>query len=213
MQLNTGQWVVLILAGVLILDYILGYFANRQRAEHIVTWLRKGLSTLGTVTAGEKIPGMATGGRLEVNQASAPFKRVEAVYLLAPRDNLLFLIFHLLQGRGDELIVWISTQGKPHQSVEVARQGDRQFAKRLQAADKVKLHLVEAPKHLQAAAEDVHGAQELEKVLKFAEQHTASLIRLAVRPEKPHVFLRVNLRHMSRLPAEQLFAELKQLVS
>src|SRR4030042_2903242 len=111
MQLNTGQWVVLILAGVLILGYILGYFANRQRAEHIVTWLRKGLSALGTVTAGEKIPGMATGGRLEVNQASAPFKRVEAVYLLAPRDNLLFLIFHLLQGRGDELIVWISTQG------------------------------------------------------------------------------------------------------
>ena len=35
MNLNTGQWVVIIVAGVLILGYIMGYFYNRQRAEQI----------------------------------------------------------------------------------------------------------------------------------------------------------------------------------
>lgn len=212
MQLNTGQWVVVILAGVLILGYILGYYSNRQRAEKIIAWLRKGLSTLGSVSVGEKIPGMATGGRFEVNQASAPFKRVEAVYLLAPRDNLLFLAFHLLQGKGDELIIWVSSQSRPEQSVEVARLGDRQFAARLKAADKAKLTLMPAPKTLQAAAEEVHGARLAEKVQEFVERHQANLIRLAIRPEKPHLFLRMNLRIMSRLTAEQLFAELKNLV-
>ncbi len=123
MQLNLGQWVVIIIAAILILGYILGYYYNRQRAEQIFIWLKQGLSTLGEVSLGEKLPGMATGGRLEVNQAAAPLKRVEAVYMLAPRENLLFLIFHLLQGRGDELIVWINYQSKPEQCVEVARRG------------------------------------------------------------------------------------------
>src|SRR4030067_1137916 len=131
MQLNTGQWVVLIVCGVLIFGYIRGYYYNRQRAEKILNWLRQGLSTLGEVTIGQKLPGMATGGRLEVNQASAPLKRVEAVYLMAPRENLLFLLFHLIQGKGDELIVWVNYQSKPQQCLEVARKGDRPFEKRL----------------------------------------------------------------------------------
>src|SRR4030043_1152242 len=113
MQLNTGKWVVVVIAAVLILGYILGYYTNRQRAEKVFKWLKEGLSTLGEVSLGQKLPGMATGGRLEVNQASAPLKRVEAVYLMAPRENLLFLIFHILQGKRDELIVWITYQSKP----------------------------------------------------------------------------------------------------
>ena len=127
MNLNTGQWVVIIVCSVLILGYILGYFYNRQRAEQIFRWLKLGLSSLGEVSLGEKLPGMATGGRLEVSQASAPLKKVEAVYLLAPRENILFWIFHMLQGRSDELVVWVNYQSRPEQSVEVARKGDRQF--------------------------------------------------------------------------------------
>jgi hypothetical protein len=212
MQLNTGQWLVIIIAAVLILGYILGYYYNRQRAEQIIKWLRQGLSTLGTVTAGEKLPGMATGGRLEVNQASAPFRRVETVYLLAPRDNILFLIFHLLQGRGDELIIWINSQSKPEHSVEAARVGDRQFAKRLQATDKAKLTLLDAPGKLQVAVEEVHGAHQVDKVQEFIGRYKSNIIRLAIRPEKPHLYLRLNLRLLSRVSAEELFSELKELV-
>ena len=127
MQLNLGQWVVIGVCSVLILGYILGYFYNRQRAERIFKWLRDGLSSLGEVSLGAKLPGMATGGRLEVSQPAAPLKRVEVVYLLAPRENLIFMLFHTLQGRGDELIVWVNFQSKPEQSVEVARKGDRRM--------------------------------------------------------------------------------------
>ncbi len=158
------------------------------------------------------MPGMVTGGRLEVNQASDPFKRVEAVYLLAPRENLLFILFHTLQGRGDELILWVSSQAKPEQVIEVARPNDRQFLRRLQATDKVKLSLLNSPKQLRVAAEEVRGAHLAEKVLSFAERYKASLIRLALRHEKPHLFLRINLKIMSQVTAEQLFNELKELV-
>ena len=209
MQLNTGQWVVLGVCGVLILGYILGYYYNRQRAGAIFTWLRQGLSTLGEVTIGEKLPGMATGGRLEVNQAAAPLKRVETVYLLAPRENLIFWFFNLLQGRGDELIIWINYQSKPDQSVEVARRGDRQLAKRLQATDKPALSMLESTQGLQVAAESKPGGVLPGKVQSFLQRYPSSVIRLALRPEKPHLYLRINLRLIQRVTAQELFDILK----
>jgi len=212
MQLNTGQWVVIIIAGVLIFGYILGYYSNRQRAEKIFAWLKAGLSTLGEVTMGAKLPGMATGGRLEVNQAAPPLKRVEAVYLLAPRDNLLFWIFHLLQGKADELIIWVTYQSKPEQCVEIARKGDRQFDQRLKATDKPVLTMMENSQGLQVAAEGKPGSALIGKVQSFLQSHPSSVIRFALRSEKPHLFLRLNLRQMQRSSAADLFTELSHLV-
>ncbi|OGO63372.1 MAG: hypothetical protein A2030_05400 [Chloroflexi bacterium RBG_19FT_COMBO_50_10] len=211
MQLNTGQWVVVGVCGILIFGYILGYYYNRQRAEQIFRWLKLGLSTLGEVTLGEKLPGMATGGRLEVNQAAAPLKRVECVYLLAPRENLIFWVFNMLQRKGDELVIWVTYQSKPGQTVEVARRGDRQFDKRLKAADKPALSLLESPDGLQLAAEGKPGTLQVDRVQAFLRKYPNAVTRLALRPEKPHLFLRFNLRMISRLTAEQLFSELKEL--
>jgi hypothetical protein len=213
MTLNTGQWVVIIVCSVLILGYILGYYYNRERARQIFAWLRQGLSSLGEVTVGEKLPGMATGGRLEVNQAAAPLKRVEAVYLLAPRENLLFLIFHLLQGRGDELIVWINYQSKPEQSIEVARRGDRQFEKRLKDKEKPALSIVDGIRGLQVAVEEKPGALLAGKLQSFLGSHPSTVIRLALRPEKPNLFLRANLRIIQRSTAADFFAALRELVT
>jgi hypothetical protein len=211
MHLNTGQWAVIIICAILIFGYILGYYSNRLRAEQIYRWLKTGLSTLGEVTLGDKLPGMATGGRLEVNQPDLPVKRVEAVYLLAPRENLLFLLFHLLQGRGDELIVWVNYQARPEQSIEVARQGDRQFAKRLVDKDKPALSMQEPIRKLQLAAEEKPGTLLLGKVKDFVGKYPSSIIRLAIRPEKPHLYLRINLRMMRANPSADLFTALKEL--
>jgi len=211
MQLNTGEWVVVGICGVLLVGYILGYLTNRQRAEKIFAWLKQGLSTLGEVSMGEKLPGMSTGGRLEVNQAVPPMKRVETIYLLAPRENLLFWLFHLLQGRGDELIVWVTYQSKPEQSIEVARQGDRQFAKRLLAKDKPAISLIDSSSKLQVAAEQKHSSALLGRVQAFLQQYPSAIKRLVLRPEKPHLFLRVNLRLMQQKAAAELFNTLKEL--
>ena len=212
MQLNLGQWVVIGVCSVLILGYILGYFYNRQRAQKIYTWLRQGLSTLGEVSIGEKLPGMATGGRLEVNQPDAPLKRVEAVYLLAPRENLIFWIFHLLQGRGDELIIWINYQSKPEQSVEVAKKGDRQFEKRLKATDKPALFRLDGQYGLQVTVEDKPGSTLAGKVQALLQRYKSNIIRLAIRPDKPHLFLRMDMRLMQSGLGADLFTALRELI-
>jgi hypothetical protein len=38
-----------------------------------------------------------------------------------------------------------------------------------------------------------------------------NVLRLALRPEKPNLFLRANLRLMQHVPAAELFSQLKEL--
>ena len=212
MDLNLGQWVVIGLCAFLILGYIRGFYYNRQRAGQIFAWLKEGLETLGPVSAGDKLPGMASGGRLEVKRAAAPLKRVEAVYLLAPRENLLFWLFHILQGKRDELILWFTYQSRPEQDVEVAQSGDRQFESRLKAADKKKLTVSDGPRGLLFASEQKKGGALPGKVQSFLEQYGSVIYRLALRDNKPHLFLRVNLRVMHSVSAPEFFSALRELV-
>ena len=212
MDLNLGQWVVIVICAFLILGYIRGFYYNRQRAGQIFAWLKEGLETLGQVSAGDKLPGMASGGKLEVKRAAAPIKRVEAVYLLAPRENLLFWLFHLLQGKRDELILWITYQSKPEQDVEVARPGDRQFVSRLKDNDKKPLTVSDGPRGLQVASEKKEGML-ANKVQSLLEQYGSVVYRLALRDNKPHLFLRVNLRVMQIISAPEFFSALRELVN
>lgn len=213
MELNLGQWMVIGICAILILGYIHGYYYNRQRAGQVVAWLRKGLETLGPVSVGDKLPGMASGGRLEVKRAATPLKCVEAVYLLAPRENLLFWLFHLLQGKHDELILWITYQSKPEQEVEVARFGDRQFENRLKATDKKVLTISDSLRGLRFASEQKKGGALVGKVQSLLEHYGSSVYRLALRDNKPHLFLRVNLRVMQSASAVDFFSTLRELAN
>ena len=213
MQLNVGQWVVIVMCAFLILGYVRGFYYNRRRAVQVLAWLQEGLETFGSVSAGDKLPGMATGGRLEVKRAAPPVRRVEAVYLLAPRENLLFWLFHLLQGRRDELIVWVTYQTKPEQDVEVTRRRDRQFESRLKADGKKPLTVAEGPRGLLVASEQKKDGAPTDKVQSLLEQYGSMIYRLALRENKPHLFLRANLRIMQATSASEFFSALRDLTN
>jgi len=211
MELNLGQWIAIGICAILIIGYVRGYITNRQRAKQISLWLLEGLKPWGQVTGGRKLPRMVTGGRLEVQQAQAPLRQVEAVFLLAPRENLLFWILYRLQGKRDELLVWITFQSKPEQAVEVARKGDKLFENRLKAADKPSLSIMSAPPPLQIASEEKEGAILAGKVQSFVQRFPSLILRLALRANKPHLFVRTDLRIVQSIPADEFFTALSEL--
>lgn len=210
MELNPGQWIVIGISALMILGYIRGYYDNRRRAGQVLTWLHKGLETLGPVSVGEKLPGMTTGGRLEVKHAVAPLRRAEAIYLLAPRENLFFWLFHRLQGKSDELILWLTFQSKPIHEVEVARRDDRQFEKRLKEPNRKSLVTTEGPRGLLVAISEQNGNFS-EKVKSVVQQYGSAILRLSVRGNKPHLFLRANLQALQSGLAEELLTALSKL--
>lgn len=210
MELNPGQWIVIGISALMILGYIRGYYANRRRAGQVLAWLRQGLETLGPVSSGEKLPGMTTGGRLEVKHAVAPLKRAEAIYLLAPRENLFFWFFHRLQGKGDELILWLTFQSRPTHEVEVARRGDRHFEKHLKEPNRKSLVMTEVPRGLLMAISEQNGNFS-EKVKSVVQRYGSAILRLSVRGNKPHLFLRADLQALQSDLAEELLTALSEL--
>lgn len=211
MNLDVGQWAVIGVCGLLIIVYIRGYFYNRSLAARASAWLVEGLQDWGRISVGEKLPRAVTGGRLEVLQARPPFRKLEVVYLLAPRENPLFWIFYYLQGKRDELIVWVTFTSKPEQLVEVARPGDRQYAARLNATDKPALEQVEAPSGFQMAVEDKQDASLAQRVTAFLQEYQPVVQRVSLRSNKPHMFLRTDLQKACRRSAPDFFSALSAL--
>lgn len=207
LDLDLGQWFVIGVCSLLILGYIYGYFYNRQKAAQILSWLHQGLKDWGPINIAGKLPGMASGGRLEVLRASPPLRQIEAVYLLAPRENLLFWLFYRLQGRQDELFLWLTFQSKPQQSVEAARPGDRQFSARLKS-EKPALQRLESIGGLQIAVEAPVDSALVTALQAFIQRHPHSLVRLSLRPNKPHLFIRMRLGAVQTQPAAELLKEL-----
>lgn len=186
MELSLGQWLVIGICAVLILGYIAGYYYNRQKAGRIQVWLRSGLEKWGEVSVGGKMPGLITGGKLVVNKASAPFQRIEAIYLLAPRENLLFWLFHLLQGRGDELALRIFLPKAPKGGMEAKRNWRSNYI--------------------------FHGQGAEETWAAFLQKHNRIFSHVALRREAPHLFVRAYLPVLMTDSAGTFLTSLVELI-
>jgi len=209
MELGIGEWAVISVCAILILGYVRGYYYNRQKAEQILAWLQPGLEKLGKVEPGERLAGLATGGRLQVKQAIEPFRRVEAIFILAPRENLIFWLFHHLLGRNDELALKISLRTQPSTEIEVARRGDREFARIVSGGEKKTFTRLSGLPKYEAAYRGKSNADQLKT---FLERYGKVVFRLSLRREQQHLFVRAYLPHLQTKPAEAFITSLKALL-
>jgi hypothetical protein len=210
MKLDLGQWITIGICAILILGYIRGYYKNRKKALQISEWLQNGLTEWGQVTPGERLPGLVTGGRLDVNQATEPFQRIEAIFLLEPRENLLFWLFGHLLGKRDELILKINLRSQPEHEVEMGRRGDRDFSRRLTTVGK-KLEVTSGPHGLQIARRSKKNSGLDDRFDTFVNQYGQAIVRFFLRRGQPHLFVRVYLPTLQTKPAGEFLSALQNL--
>lgn len=210
MQLDMGQWVVIGVCALLIVGYTGGYYYNRRLAEQVLAWLKGGLGKWGQVTPGERLGGLATGGRLSVNAAGAPFQRIEAVFLFEPRENLIFWLFDQLRGRQDELVLKIALRSAPGKEslIEAGRRRDRDFQK---AVEKEKSPIMKSVVHRLEIAHWGRKSQAGERAQFFLEKYGQLVTRLSIRRQAPHLFIRARLRPLLNRPSEDFFSALRDL--
>ena len=70
---------------------------------------------------------------------------------------------------------------------------------------------MESSHGLQMAVEDESGSELIAKVQSFLAKYPSNVIRLALRPDKPHLYLRVNLRQVQHVSAAEFFSGLVDL--
>ncbi len=193
MDLNTGQWAVIGLSAVLIFGYIWGNANNQRRAEVISRWLHDGLSAWGAVTSGGRLGGMSSGGRLRVERAAPPFTRIDAVFLLEPRENLLFWLITRLQGRRDLLMFSIDFRSKPLYMAEAGAPDDRDFRRAVAAMSSPEKFAVGEDSGLQIVLPPGHRPDAVDILRTMLRRLSPGVRRVSVRYSRPHLILRGDL--------------------
>lgn len=209
--MSSGDWLVIGLSAVLIAWYIVGYIVNRSRAEHIYRWLRAGLKPWGQLTAGERLGTWSAGGRLAVTKPVSPFRQVDVIFLLEPRENVLFWIFSMLRGKRDTLILRINLRKTRPAELELARQGDREFQQIVSQAKKP-FSSIPAPTGYKLVSRSENNETAAD-VLAFIEKYSPAIQRVSLRKREPHLLIRANLPQLTGQPAEEFFAAILRLVT
>jgi hypothetical protein len=210
MQLDSGQWIVIGICAILIAGYAGGYYTNRRLAEQVVAWLYKGLKRWGELKAGGRLGGLATGGRLYVKNAGAPFKTIEAIFMLSPRENLIFWLFDLLRGQKDMLVLNIDLRTAPKKNLfmEAGQRGDKDFQ---QAIESRNLQLVTPVGGALEIALPDKDALVSEPMSHFLERYGEHVIRWSIRKQAPHMVIRARLKPMLQRSPEEYFSAIQEL--
>jgi hypothetical protein len=110
---------VLIPAVILVLGWFaFGVIFNLRRGEALLRWIQKGLPRIGERTTLRWLGTSVV--ELVIAQAKKPFKRLETLAVLAPRDIPWMWLLASFQGRRDTLIFRAHLLSPPHLDLELA---------------------------------------------------------------------------------------------
>lgn len=203
-----------LLAGLVAL--VLGWFAtgviwNIRRGSAVLKWMQAGLPRLGERTTLRWLGSSAV--MLAIERARPPFRRVELVIVLEPRDVPWFWLLARARGRRDLLIVrgqlvaapqfeydWLA----PRTWSERERRG-RAEGREWPVEDLDGLRF-QAPQPTLGLARTAGRA-----ALAAAQPLAAAPWRLSARRGQPHFELHLPLPHPARADAPEFFAALRRL--
>jgi hypothetical protein len=107
-----------LLAGIFMGWFAIGVIFNLRRGEGLLRWMRGGLPKLGERTTFRWLGSSVA--ETVIEKARSPFRRVETLIALAPRDIFWMMIWARLQGRRDTLIFRCALYAAPRVAIELA---------------------------------------------------------------------------------------------
>lgn len=197
-DLDLGQWIVIGLSGFMFIWYILAISANRKKGIATYRWLRQGLEAVGKISSAEWIGASNMGARMVVAKPAKPFRRVEAHYLLEPREFLPYWLFSILRGKRDEVVIKVALRMTPSGSLEIRRAAGR---KKLPAKDQIH-------PDFQVVHADLEDAQLRAKVEAFLGENGSTVKKIILQPQVPHIELHARLKPLLRSSPEAYFSRL-----
>ncbi len=208
-DLDLGQWVVIGLSAFLFVWYIGANSFNRRRGIVTYRWLYRSLEAVGKIAHSEWIGSSGAGARLLVEKASRPFRQVEALYLLEPREFLPYWVVSRLQGKQDVVVIKFTLRSAPKATFEVERE-TRRSVKKQPADDRNQAPgSNRALKGFHMRVEGPEDARLMEGVRDFLSENGTVVQNISLRQEAPHLEIRARLKPVVGLPAEAFLLSLR----
>jgi hypothetical protein len=199
-----------------LLALVMGWFAlgivwNIRQGNAMLRWMQAGLPRLGEKTTLRWFGSSAV--ELAIARARPPFRRIELVLVLEPRDVPWFWLIARLRGRRDMLIVRGQLTTAPPYEFDLLAPGswsERQLVSHGEARQWVSEALTGASFRAPAPTRSL-SRQLAPAALEAARQVQPVVWRLSSRREFPQLELHVPLPDPRRVDAAQFFNALRAL--
>lgn len=209
--MDSGIIAIIGLCVFLALWYGGGYLYNRHRGQRLFRWLETGLDVLGGEREGGWIGSPASGARVNVLHAAAPFRRLEITLLLENREVPLLWLLDYLRGRRDRLIIRATLRSPRRGEVEVKT--ETSFGIRVRKRRREQPWTWQEGPHGLAVAYQGSGAQRQVAGLEpWLEIYGTHLRRFIWRKTDPHIQLQVKMAGLLATSSEMFLADLQAAV-
>ena len=192
-----------------------GYLYNRRRGQRLFRWLETGLDVLEGERETGWIGSPASGARVNVTRAAAPFRRLEITLLLENREvPLLWLLDHL-RSRRDRLIIRATLRSPRRGEVEVSpvRRGVLSLPKgKIARRQEQSWTRQEGPHGLTIAHQGPGAQRQVAALQPWLETYGAYLHRFVWHKTDPHVQLQMNVAGLLATSSETFLADLQAAV-
>lgn len=205
------QTIIIVLAAAVMGWFAFGVIWNIRRGNAVLRWMQRGLPRLGERTTLRWLGSSAV--EMGIAKARPPFRRVDLLLVMEPRDVPWFWVIAHLRGRRDVLIMRGQLTGNPRYEFDLLSPGswsEREAAGRgnarqweVEPLDGVNFR---APQMTRALSR-----QTASEALAAARQASLDVRRLSARHEPPQIELHIPLPNPKRADAAQFFDALRAL--
>jgi hypothetical protein len=124
--MDIGQWTVIVLSAIFLAWFLNGTATNRRRGDQILGWVQGGTKRLGRMSEARRIRGSAV--QLTIKDAAVPFRQIDLIVALEPRENLPLWLYNYILGKRDELVIQAKLRSTAQQELEINSVGARKTA-------------------------------------------------------------------------------------
>jgi hypothetical protein len=205
-EMPSWGYLLLLLLIALMLIFALGTRRNIRRGNALLTWLQGGLPLLGRKTTFRWLGSTAV--VLKIAEAKEPFREVEVVVVLEPRDVALLWAWSRRRGRRDFLILRGWLRRPPRFELEAGDERGWTGADRLKALDPEAWDRGDWEGVRAARSRDADPAA-ARRLWDALARDSGGVWRLSVRRQHPHLEVHV-LPPDGAVPADRLIEAFRE---
>jgi hypothetical protein len=208
--MDIGQWTVIVLSALFLAWFLLGTTTNRRRGDQILRWVQGGTKPLGRMSEARRIRGSAV--QLTIKDAAGPFRQVDLIVALEPRENPPLWLYNHLLGKRDELVIQAKLRSTAQQELEINRVGVRKTADK-RASDVSQLKKIEssAGNYTVGASKGIDPAM-FDCLEIFLAKYGSAVEHFSLKRSPPHVQVHLLLSPLLDNDPELFFIDLQKLL-
>jgi hypothetical protein len=208
--MDLGQWAVIILSAIFLVWFLSGTTTNRKLGDQVLRWVQSGTKPIGRLNEAKRIRGSAV--QLTLKDAAAPFRQLELIVALEPRENPPLWLYHHLTGKRNELVINGTLRSAPKQEWEVRRAKATPAAENEPfGASKSKIIQVPSGDYVLLHSQEIDSTR-MDLLNQFLTKYGEMVHQLMLTRSSPHLRAHLRLAPLLETDPQEFFKDLQGLL-